>query len=172
MKKEKIMLKINRNQKGFTLIEVIVTMVLVGIATILGGMLIVSVANGYAFARMNANTVQKAELAMTLLTKEFNAIESVSASSGTGITYTRRDNTLSVVSKTISQSGGQLLLDGNPLTDRVSAFTLRYCNTPDLSPCPDQTWSSSSRIIEFTLTLTGANNTTSQFITRVAPRNL
>ena len=77
MKEGKLMPRLKSDEKGFTLIEVIVTLVLVGITTALAGMWIVSVANGYVFTKMNANTVQKAQLAVTRLAKEFAAIKSV-----------------------------------------------------------------------------------------------
>lgn len=169
MKKRKL------NKKGFTLIEVIVTLVLVGITAALAGMWLVSVVNGYLFTKMNASTVQKAQLALTRLSKEFSAI-AVTSSSGTGITYTRTDSALNPVTITVSLAGNELKINenntgDNTLTDNVSAFTLTYCDSPDSTSCPS-TWSSTSRIIEITLTLTGADNTTSTFVQRVTPRNL
>ena len=169
MKKRKL------NKKGFTLIEVIVTLVLVGITAALAGMWLVSVVNGYIFTKMNASTVQKAQLTMTRLAKEFSAI-AVTSSSGTGITYTRTDSALNPVTATVSLVGNELKINenntgDNTLTDNVSAFTLTYCDNPDSTSCPS-TWSSTSRIIEITLTLTGADNTASTFVQRVTPRNL
>ena len=160
-----------RNQNGFTLIEVIVTLVLVGITAVLAGMWIVSVANGYLFAKENAGNVQKGQLAMTRLTKEFTAIHSVDSSvtTATQITYTRADALGTTVSATVSSTGSVLQLDGNTLTDGVSAFTLAYCDDVTSSSCPSA-WSSTSRIIEITLTLTGAEST--PFTKRIAPRNL
>lgn len=164
------------NEKGFTLIEVIVTLVLVGITAALAGMWIVSVANGYVFAKMNASTVQKAQLAMTRLTKEFSAIQSVTASSSTGITFIRTDSALSSVPIAVSLSGNALQLNvnstgNNILTDTVSSFALTYCDNANSASCPS-TWSSTSKIINITLVLTGANNTASTFTQRVTPRNL
>jgi len=178
MKEGKLMPRIKSDEKGFTLIEVIVTLVLVGITTALAGMWIVSVANGYVFAKMNANTVQKGQLAMARLTKEFSAMEpqSVTGESATGITFNRVDidNTgiPIVVPITVSGSGDQLLLNGNPLTDSVSTFNLNYCNNNFPTPTCSSSWSATTRIIEVTLRLKGANNTTSEFKTHVTPRNI
>ena len=98
------MQKRKSDEKGFTLIEMIVTLVLVGITAALAGMWIVSVANGYVFAKMNASTVQKAQLAMTRLEKEFVAIRSVTIA-GTGqITYTRPDSVLGTLSLPVAVS--------------------------------------------------------------------
>ena len=174
------MQKRKSDEKGFTLIEVIVTLILVGITAALAGMWIVSVANGYIFARMNAGTVQKGQLAITRLTKEFSALQSVTAtaSAPTSITFNRADpGNPSGIPVTVSQSGNTLQLNVNNagnsiLMDNVAGFTLRYCSTPGSTTCPDQTWSSSSRIIEITLTVAGADNVPSTFTIRATPRNL
>jgi prepilin-type N-terminal cleavage/methylation domain-containing protein len=163
------------HEKGFTLIEVIVTLVLMGIMASLAGMWIVSVANGYVFAKMNASTAQKAQLALTRLTIEFQAIQSVDTgnTNGTQIKYSRPSAASSAVLVTVkrSVSGTELLLNDTPLIDGVSAFTLNYCND-DLTTCSASSWSSSSRIIEITLTLKGADDIQSTFTRRIAPRNL
>ncbi|MCX6224404.1 MAG: prepilin-type N-terminal cleavage/methylation domain-containing protein [Bacteroidia bacterium] len=175
------MKKRKTNEKGFTLIEVIVTLILVGITAALAGMWIVSVANGYIFAKMNASTTQKAQLAMTRLTKEFSAIQTVTAASATGITYTRTGVTPSTVPVTVSLNVNALLLNVNStgaqtLTDSVSYFALKYCDEPTCSNTTPfhagTSWLTSSRIIEITLTLTAGNNTPITFTQRVTPRNL
>jgi len=159
--------------RGFTLIEVIVTLILVGITAVLAGMWIVSVANGYLFARENSANVQKGQLAMTRLTKEFAAIQSVDVgtSNATQITYTRADSSGITVSVTAAKVGTLLQLNGQTLTDNVSSFTLSYCNNDVVSPVCATTWSpTTSKIIDVTLTLTGAEAT--PFTKRIAPRNL
>jgi prepilin-type N-terminal cleavage/methylation domain-containing protein len=163
------------DDRGFTLIEAIFTLLLVGITATLAGMWIVNVANGYIFAKMNADTVQKAQLAMTRLTKEFQSIQSVDtgASNASQITYTRADAATTVgVTATVSRSGSNLLINTDILTDNVSVFTLSYCNDNLVTPTCASVWSPASRIIEVTLTLSGAGNTTSAFTKRIAPRNL
>jgi len=160
-------------EKGFTLIEVIMTLILVGITAVLGGMLIVSVVEGYLFARANASTVQKAQLAMARLTKEFTAISSVTSSSAGQITYVRPDSSLNPQTVTVSLNGDELEIDGSALTDSVHAFELAYCDHPDdpSASCPS-TWQSTSKIIEITLTISGASEVNSEFKKRVSPRNM
>lgn len=161
------------DEKGFTLIEVIVTLVLVGITAALAGMWIVSVASGYIFAKMNMGTTQKAQLAMTRLDKEFTALSAVTATPAGGITYTRADMALgSVAGQTVLLSGSNLQLNGNTLADGVSAFALAYCDNITDAVCPASWTPATSRIIEITLTLAGANNVQSIFTQRIAPRNL
>lgn len=178
------MRKRKSNQKGFTLIEVVVTLVLVGITAALAGMWIVSIVNGYIFTKMNADTVQKAQLAMTRLTMEFTRIKTVDAisASPTKITYTRTGPSGVPISGIIKQNGNLLELqlanypndpaNSSPatLTNGVSSFILTSCDNTN-SSCLS-TWTSTSRIIEITLTLMGANNTTSTFTKRVTPRYL
>lgn len=182
------MQKIKSGEKGFTLIEVIVTLVLVGITAALAGMWIVSVANGYIFAKMNASTTQKAQLAMARLTKEFTNLQlhSVTGASGTGITFNRADGASTSVPVIISMSGTQLQINVNgagaqTLTDTVSAFSLSYWPNPTGgTPCGDaaqvvtvasQTWTpATSRSIRIDLTLRD-NNTDSKFTQCVQPRN-
>lgn len=172
------MQKKRSNNRGFTLIEVIFTLVLVGATATLAGMWIVNVANGYVFAKTNADTVQKAQLAMTRLTKEFQAIQSVNTTTGattaTRITYTRAQASSSVgLNATVSQSGSVLLLDADILTDGVSGFTLNYCNDTLPTPACSSTWTSASRLIQVTLMLSGAGNPQSRtFTQRIVPRNL
>lgn len=165
----------NRKQKGFTLIEVVVTLILVGITAVLAGMWIVSVANGYIFARQNAANVQRGQLAMTRLVKEFAAIQSVDAgaTNDTQITYTRKKADILdiTVTATVSKTGSTLQLNGDILADGVSAFTLAYCDDNVSSPSCSTTWSpTTSRIIEITLTFSGAENI--PLTQRVVPRNL
>lgn len=166
------------DEKGFTLIEVIVTLVLVGITAALAGMWIVSVANGYIFAKLNAKTAQNGQLAMTRLVKEFSSISSIDLANTSHniVTYTRYDSALGSVAAVVSLNGNAIQMNiGNAgnhtLTDSVSSFTLAYCDNPDSTSCPS-IWSSTSRIIEITFILTGAGDTPSTFTQRVAPRNL
>ncbi len=174
--------RIKSDEKGFTLIEVIVTLILVGITTALAGMWIVSVVNGYVFAKTNADTVQKGQLAMTRLAKEFAAIASVTGSNGTSITYKRTNSDLTTsgeITVAVATGTDELQIGGSTLTDSVSGFTLRYCANSqiDQTACPRTTWAVSagvepSSVIEIELTLTAADNTGKKFTKRIAPRNL
>lgn len=165
------------DEKGFTLIEVIVTLVLVAITAAMAGMWIVSVANGYIFAKVNAKTAQNAQLAMTRLVKEFTSMIEVDEpnTNDSKISYIRTNSpAFGLVSVKVWQDGAELKLqvnngDQNTLTDSVSAFSLAYCDTDNV--CVN-TWGPTSRIIEIKLTLTGGNNTPVTFVRRVAPRNL
>lgn len=167
------------NEKGFTLIEIVVTLLLVGITAALAGMWIISVTNGYIFTRNNMETTQKAQLAMTRLVKEFKAITAVGSNSANSISYTRSDIALGSVTSTVALSGSELQLNGNALADNVNEFTLRYCdhvadaaNATNAGNNCSAGWTSTSRLIFITLKLTGAGNVVSTFTDNVAPRNM
>ena len=159
-----------RNGKGFTLLEIIVSLILVGIMAVLAGMGMVKIVEGFVFARMNAATVQKGQLALNRITKEFNNI-AVSSGNSTSInydSYSYKDGTKG--SHSLLWAGTELLLDNDILTDNVHAFTLSYLDTYNGISQP--TWSSASRVIDITLEITGANGIVSVFTMRVTPRNL
>jgi hypothetical protein len=126
---------------------------------------------------MNAETSQKAHIALNRLTKEFTNITSVSSGSpfpATSITFTSRNYITGIpVTQSVSWagSGNPLLLNTDTLANNVSGFSLTYYDAYDSSPGAS-TWLTTSKEIEITLSLVGANNTVSTFTTRVVPRNL
>jgi len=159
------------NRKGFTLVEILVSLLLVGIVTAVIGLSSYHMVNGFVFARKNADTLLKGQIAIARMTKELNNVKMVYAAStnGTQITFTSyRD--AGAVSHTISWAGGtaNLLLDGIALTDQVGSFSLAYYNDHTGSGA-QPTWSETSRIIEMNLVLTGAEGTPVVFNARVAP---
>ncbi|HET56976.1 MAG TPA: type II secretion system protein [Deltaproteobacteria bacterium] len=160
--------------QGFTLIEVIVTLALVGITAALAGVWIVSVASGYVFTKMNTETAQKAQLAVTRLTKEFNAIKSLDAASNDStIVYTRSDADSSEKEVTVTfNSGDDELLIGEQdaqhiLADNLESFTVTYCSNLE---CETGVSPVAAKIIEFTITFKSAPER--PFTRRVTPRNL
>lgn len=153
--------KINRhipNEKAFTLIEVIVSLVLVGIMAVIAGMGLIKIAEGYVFAKQNAETVQKAQIAMARIVKELSATATINSTtpSPISVTYTRPGAvgniiTFSVPYITIGNSGAQARL-----IDNVTNFTLAYF---DAAGGSSPASAADIRRIDITLTVGGANNT-------------
>lgn len=166
-----------KTDKGFTLVEIIIVMVLVGIIAAVAGMGYVKVVKGMLFTKMNASTIQKGQVAITKLVKEFTniSISSVTAASETSITFSTIRNGVTIPDITVMLSGDTVKFGatGNEsiLADHVSDFKLRYYDNYD-DTTGYTTWQSSRRIIEITLKLKGADDVVSEFKARVKPRNL
>ncbi|MBI5194617.1 MAG: prepilin-type N-terminal cleavage/methylation domain-containing protein [Nitrospirae bacterium] len=159
-------------ETGFTLIEVIVSLVLAGIVGAIAVMGVVSIVKGYVFTKINSKTAHKGQTAMVRIVKELNFISSVTTGTGTSITFQAYKNG-TAGSHSISWTGtanDPLILDGDILTDRVSNFALSYRDT--YNSAPQTIWTSTRKVIEFTLTIQGADNVNSSFTGRVVPRNL
>ena len=159
------------SQAGFTLIETIVVLILVGIIAVFAGMGITSVMEGYLLTKMNAETTQKGQVALTRLVKELTVISSVDsgASSATTITFTSYKQGIAGT-HVVSWIGDNLLLDGDILTDHVSGFDLGYYDS--YNGAKQCTWASTRKMVEVTLSIRGAKDVISVFTDRVAPRNL
>ena len=167
---KKILLK-GLNQKGFTLIEIIISLILVGIIAAFSAMGVTSIVDGFLITKMNAETAQKGQLTMMRLVKEFSCITSIdqAASDPTSITYTSYKQGAAGL-HVVSWTGDTLTLDSDILTDNVASFDLGYFDS--YNGAKQGAWSSSKKMIQITLNLTGANNAVSVFVDRVKPRNL
>lgn len=161
-----------QDENGFTLIEVIVSLVLAGIVGAIAVMGTVSVVKGYVFTKMNAATAQKGQIALLRVVKELNFLSAVSSGNASGITFQSYKDGVAGT-HTISWAGtvnDPLILDGDVLSDHVSNFALVYRDT--YNSAPQSGWSSSRKVIEFTLSIQGADNVSSAFTGRIVPRNL
>jgi len=83
---------LNRNNGGFTLIEVIASLVILGIIVAITGLGLVEGIRSYLFTRMTADTVQQAQFALARMRLEFVNMETPSAGNIDSITF-RSDNT-------------------------------------------------------------------------------
>jgi prepilin-type N-terminal cleavage/methylation domain-containing protein len=155
------------NNPGFTLIEVIVSMTLISIFGAIAGMGLAEIAKGYVFAKQNAETVQKAQIAMTRIVKELAAATSINSTTSTSVSYTRPTSAtdLTPVTNSIALSGSTVQITGtvpafpaSVLIDNVTAFTLT----------PDNATLASIRRIDITLSVTGADNAASSFTNSVS----
>lgn len=113
------MKKINfKNKNGFTLMEVIVVMILIGIVAVaLSGVIIYGVKN-YIFGRDTGQLSQRAQLAMARINKELIEATAVSFADANRIDYTLTQSTLPSCTLpagcvySIRRTGTQITLEG------------------------------------------------------------
>ena len=126
------------SENGFTLVEAIVSILLVGIIAAIAGMGIVSIMKGYVFTRENVVISQKARLAMSRITRELMALSDIDSANSTGTCIIYKIDTKSPYYRAMDGSSGNLELKispatdcscnsaGNILADRVGGFLLQY----------------------------------------------
>lgn len=160
---------------GFTLIEVIMSMVLMGIIVVMAGFGIMQVTNSFTWTRGASAMAGKGQLAILRMMQELTVAKSVSSGTASAITFVAQQGAAATTTYTLSLSGSNLqLADGastDILCDTVSAFSLAYYDAYN-DGTADTTWTASSKIIEPTITLAGPNGITRSFTFRVTPRNL
>lgn len=126
---------------GFTLIEMIASLAIVGILAAIAGIGLVQITEGYLLTQAAAESTQKAQLAMSRMIKEFNYTTDVSGGSNNSITFDsfHADEAVDTIrSFSISWNGtvgDPLLLTcldcpggsvTEPLADNVVTFDLAY----------------------------------------------
>jgi prepilin-type N-terminal cleavage/methylation domain-containing protein len=168
------------SNSGFTLIEVIVSLVLVGIMAVVAGMGIVSASRAFIFSKDAAEISQKSQLAMSRLTKSIANWTSVAASpTDHTLTLIRNDTiTGKTVTENYSYSNNTLSLtvgdETDVLCDGLTDFKLEYLRTDRGG---DSFWSPGQSVAELNLvrvTMTQAGRSginSSTFISRVVPLN-
>jgi competence protein ComGC len=152
------------NEKGFTLIEIITSLIIIMIISVIAGMGLIEISRGYIFSKKNSIIAQQGQIAMMRIKKELSNIKSVASTpTATSITFTRNSDG---TSHTISWASGNspLLIDTDTLVVPVSAFSLAYYNSYDSNA---SSYSSSTSIIEITLQLVSAENTAIEYKDRV-----
>lgn len=167
-------------QSGFTLIEMIATLVLVGFLGLVIGLGIVTGMKGYLLAKDNAEITQQAQLALARISRELMEIKTISVTVGapsTAIIYenTTGDHALAKVGSAIKIRNDKILPDsqmGDPLVENVTQWQLS-CEKGDGS-----TWTTADDMsdlfvitINLTLRLPDSPTRTVSFSTEINPRN-
>ena len=164
--------KISINQKGFTLIEITTSLIIVMIISVIAGMGLIEIARGYVYFKKNSIIAQQGQIAMARLKKEISNIQSVTSGTATSITFTRSPGGGSPI--TIFWAGGNspLLIDGDTLIGPVISFNMAYY---EFDPSSTESFkfkkitscSSKTSIIEITIQLLGAEDAIIEFKDRV-----
>lgn len=161
------------SQSGFTLIEVVAVLVLIGVLAVSTVVSLLPMAEGFVLARRNADAARKAQHAMGRITGEFTTITNVLSGTGNAITYDFLEASGGAFlprRRTLARSGPALLLDGIALSDDVGHFELRYYDDSDPSATPRSSWvGGTSRLIEVILESAASGD---RYTNRIAPRNI
>lgn len=167
-----------RQDAGFTLIEVILSLILASIMAAVAGMGIVSFAKGFVLVKKSTQTAQKAQLALARLTRELTELKEVQSGSGS---TTIKLESKSGNNREIGMDDGKIkiaesgtaLADGDVLIDNVASFTLAYYK--DYQSDPKVLWVLGTdninllTAIRFEFTISGVGGS---FSTIVSPRNI
>jgi len=157
-------------EAGFTLIEIVVTLVLVGLLSVFAGLFMTTFLNGYFTIKNNSDAAMKAQMALDRMSLELKDISPVSASvpspvsvltPNTLITYTNQAGAV----RTIGFAGSSIYLatpTNNVLIDHVDNFQLDavYGNVYNVA-------ANDVAYIDIGFTISGY----SSFSTRIFPRN-
>lgn len=123
-----------RKEAGFTLIELIAVMVILGIVATVVSFTAPFYIQSFMFARDNQAESQKTQIALARISRELGSLLNVTQvqTAPTSITFTRLSNDhKSIMAQVIAQSGSLITLTSNggpanTLLDDVTAFTLSY----------------------------------------------
>ena len=167
------------SESGFTLVEIIVSLILAAIIFSIAGIGIITGTQGYIFSMENAHTAQKAQIAMTRINRELMELVDISNASSSLIVFetvsedTRKiglvGNVIKIAEGADSMENGDILVD-NVETD---GFSLVYKKD-------DQNWIQGAddinllTSIEFELKFVRADVSSGiiTFSTTVCPRNI
>ncbi len=151
---------VDKSESGFTLIEIIVALVLLAIIVAVAGLGLVKGSQGYIFAQQNSQTVQMAQIAMARIVKELGACNNINSVTANSVNYTiDYGNGSGAVNSTITFSGSAVQINGNTLIDNVTASGLTCYDAGSNTTLT----AANVRRVDFSLTVTGADNTPSTF---------
>jgi type II secretory pathway pseudopilin PulG len=118
-------------QGGFILIELVTTLILIGVIGAFAGLFLFTGVNGFIASKRNSETALSAQIALDRISAELRRISSLPAApvANTSITYLSKD--LPGTRKIRYDSGAKIIYfsrDGaeNPLLDKVATFSLAW----------------------------------------------
>ena len=166
-------IKIITEKRGFTLIEVVTSIVIVAILSTIAGMGFVYMIHGYILAKKNADTVQNAEIILARLAKELKSTASITSGNQISLSFLSKSTSPVDQSLILSWDNTNNILSLGPacntdtLASNVSSFSLSYFNKFDDDPAGLTYLPASTAIIKITLGLPDADNHISTFEERV-----
>ncbi|MFZ5564556.1 MAG: PulJ/GspJ family protein, partial [Thermodesulfobacteriota bacterium] len=162
-------------QKGFTLIEVVASLLITSMLVGIAGLGIVQVAKGFVLTRESGELAQQSDFVLTRIRKSVRNLTQLTTAGSTTLALSRLDNSQAPVTETFSYSGTTLSLNdgtGNDiLMEGISAFQLRYFNEDNNAWNPATDPIGELAIVDVSLTMAGNEGVSVAFSERILPRN-
>ncbi|MBN1363936.1 MAG: prepilin-type N-terminal cleavage/methylation domain-containing protein [Syntrophaceae bacterium] len=183
---------LRKSQRGFTLVEVIVSLVVAGILAAVAGLGIVQAVKGYVKTKQNAEMTQKVQLAMSRITQEVIEminIPNVATSTFLPITGSNNCNGSDCI-RTIGLDGNKIKIafgsanissvtNGDTLLDNVQSLTFKYYMvTPETpSDVPKDSFTPGTDpdfklcAVDVKIEMVNSSGDIMEFQNRISPRN-
>jgi len=161
------------NNKGFTLLEMTVSLILMGIIGSIWGIGFIQIVDVFLLSKYNTETAQKGQMAMTRLIKELQSIKYICTDelpTNRSIKYSRDTGQTDI--HRIFFSPNQITIDGDILIDSVNDFTINYYEKYNPPVSDNGSFSSKDKIVEIILKLNNKSGIISEFKTFVFLRGV
>jgi len=113
-----------QSNKGFTLLEIIATLMIIVVISGLAGFSIVNYVDAYSLHKQHTEIVQQARLVINRLVNEFVHITEIRSANNKKIVFCSRFNNLRDTS--VVYQNNCLMINNEIFAEHVSNFTLRY----------------------------------------------
>jgi prepilin-type N-terminal cleavage/methylation domain-containing protein len=156
---------------GFTLLEVIITLVLVGIISLFAVAAVLSAVQGFMQVRNNAETAQKVHVAMNRMSRDLLVASNIVSGASETITFDTVLPSGAAVRQTLAFANGIVTLKGKTLLDEVVNFNMSYIRYNSAgTELNESSYSTNSRGVQIRLQRGQGVNT--PYTNRIFPRNL
>jgi len=155
---------------GFSLVEVLAALLLVGIMVSFTGLLLGPIVQTFVNAREATEIMHSSQLAMARMSREFTTTTNVVSGDSLAITYDTLDSNGVSHRRNIAwsgSSGSALLLNGRMLIDDLKQFRLSYLD--NVAASRQSSWGTDTTIIEVFMDIGSAG---SSYTNRFYPRNI
>ena len=167
------------NCRGFTLIEIIASLVIVGLMATVAGFGIVQMAKAFVFAKDTTTLTQKNELAMTRLRMSLQNLTSIAEAESDTISIQRRNPEGELISESFRLNGQTLEVLNDSydpdnfyaLADNVAGLSLTYLDGRGDAWSTDGDMGDLARIL-ISMTMQGPEGTTVTFADEILPVNV